>query len=260
MKVTKNFIAALFFALLFTVFTPQIHAEEAVAAAAPEKEEAAEAEEEIPPGLKVYMGRKIAQTMHWMGAEWLTRTRREREEAGTVMFEQLKIKPGQRVCDMGCGNGYYTLPMAKAVGKEGRVYAVDIQKEMLTMLRRRADKEELENIIYVHGELHDPKLPRERVDLLLMVDVYHEFSHPVHMLKAIRESLAPGGRVALVEYRAEDDTVPIKPDHKMSKKQIMKEYTANGFKLVESFDELPWQHLMFFEVAEDPEEGAAKEK
>ena len=260
MKVTKNFIAALYFALLFTVFTPQIHAEEAVAAAAPAKEETAEAEEEIPPGLKVYMGRKIAQTMHWMGAEWLTRTRREREEAGTVMFEQLKIKPGQRVCDMGCGNGYYTLPMAKAVGKEGRVYAVDIQKEMLTMLRRRADKEKLENIIYVHGELHDPKLPRGRVDLLLMVDVYHEFSHPVHMLTAIRESLAPGGRVALVEYRAEDDTVPIKPDHKMSKEQIMKEYTANGFKLVESFDELPWQHLMFFEVAEDPEEGATKEE
>ena len=260
MREIKKSIFAAIFVSVFSVFMPQVLAEEAVVASEAVEEAAAEGEKEVPPGLKEYMGRKIAQTMHWMGAEWLTRTRREREEAGTVMFEQLKIKPGQKVCDMGCGNGYYTLPMAKAVGKEGRVYAVDIQQEMLTMLRKRADKEELENIIYVHGELHDPKLPRERVDLLLMVDVYHEFSHPVHMLEAIRESLAPGGRVALVEYRAEDDTVPIKPDHKMSKEQIMKEYTANGFKLVESFDELPWQHLRFFEVAEDPEKGAAKEE
>ncbi len=207
----------------------------------------------VPPALEEYKGRKIAQTMHWMGAEWLVRTRREREEATSVMFRELKLKPGQKVCDLGCGNGYLTLPMAEAVGDEGKVYAVDIQAEMLKMLRIRADKEGKENIVYIQGELHDPKLPVGVLDLVLLVDVYHEFSHPEHMLRAIRASLKPGGRVALVEYRSEDDTVPIKPDHKMSKEQIMKEFPPNGFRLVESFDELPWQHLMFFEAAEIPE-------
>ena len=135
--------------------------------------------------------------------------------------------------------------MARKVGDEGKVYAVDIQREMLQLLRQRADRFDLQNIQPVLGTIDDPKLPRDVVDMVLMVDVYHEFSHPQSMLWEIRRSLKSTGVVALLEYREEDLSVPIKPLHKMSKRQIMKEYEANGFKLVREYNELPWQHLMF---------------
>jgi len=151
------------------------------------------------------------------------------------------------VCDMGCGNGFYTLQLAKMVGSQGKVLAVDIQSEMLSYLRSQMRKEKVTNIQPLLGTPIDPRLEPGSVDLMLLVDVYHEFSHPVEMLKAIRASLKPKGRVALVEFREEDPLVPIKPLHKMSKAQIMKEFPANGFKLVEEYDKLPWQHLMFFE-------------
>jgi ubiquinone/menaquinone biosynthesis C-methylase UbiE len=131
-------------------------------------------------------------------------------------------------------------------GPEGRVYAVDIQPEMLRLLKRRAEEQRVRNITPVLGTLADPKLPAGKMDLILLVDVYHEFSHPQPMLAAMRDALAPGGLCALVEFRAEDENVPIKPEHKMTKEQIMKEWPANGFKLVKAFDGLPWQHLMFF--------------
>ncbi|MFT5121491.1 MAG: ubiquinone/menaquinone biosynthesis C-methylase UbiE [Kiritimatiellia bacterium] len=197
----------------------------------------------------VFLGRKVAFTMHWKGAAWLTRTSREREEAASEMITALKIKPGMSICDMGCGNGFHTVTMSRLTGETGKVYAVDIQQEMLDFLEDRRTAAGIKDgiIIPILGGENDPKLPAASIDLLLMVDVYHEFWEPAEMLKHIRDSLKPGGRVALVEYREEDETVPIKPDHKMSKAQILKEYTASGFKLVESYDGLPWQHLMFFE-------------
>jgi ubiquinone/menaquinone biosynthesis C-methylase UbiE len=199
-----------------------------------------------PPALTEYMGRRIAQTMHYSGAEWLTRDNREQEERCSLLLTNLGVKRGQTICDMGCGNGFYTVQLAKMTGPEGRVYAVDIQPEMLRLLKRRADEHRVRNITPVLGTLSDPKLPKGKMDLILLVDVYHEFSHPEQMLAAMRDALAPDGLCALVEFRAEDETVPIKPEHKMSKQQIMKEWPASGFKLVKEFDGLPWQHLMFF--------------
>jgi ubiquinone/menaquinone biosynthesis C-methylase UbiE len=205
------------------------------------------AQEATAPAARFYQGREIAQTMHYEGAAWLTRESRQREEDCETMLTALDVKPGQTVCDMGCGNGFYSVELAKLVGENGKVLAVDIQREMLQMLKERAADEKISNIELILGTIVDPKLPENSVDVMLMVDVYHEFSHPEEMLAAIRKSLKPDGRVALVEFRAEDPKVPIKPLHKMSKEQIMKEFPPNGFKLVEEFDELPWQHLMFFE-------------
>lgn len=200
----------------------------------------------VPPPLQEYMGRQIAQTMHYTGAEWLVRDVREREERCSIMLASLGARPGQTVLDMGCGNGFYTLPLAKIVGVKGRVLAVDIQPEMLVMLRARAEQEGVENITPILGSVHDPRLPAESVDLALLVDVYHEFSHPEPMLAAMRQALKPKGLLVLVEFRAEDPNVPIQPLHKMSKEQIRKELAANGFRVAKEFDKLPWQHMMFF--------------
>lgn len=205
-------------------------------------------EAEPPPPLTEYMGRTIAQTMHYSGAEWLIRNEREREERCSLMLANLGVRPGMIVCDMGCGNGFYTVPLAKMVGPQGHVYAVDIQPQMLEMLRARLEKEDIDNVTPVLGSVHAPRLPSGVLDLVLLVDVYHEFSHPVHMLAGIRRALAPKGLVVLVEFRAEDPNVPIKPLHKMSKMQITKELSANGFKLAKEFDGLPWQHMMFFQA------------
>ena len=215
-------------------------------------------DDSIPPPLKEYKGREIAQTMHFLGAPWLTRDSRDREEDCKTMLAALNVKLGDTVCDLGCGNGFYTLQLAKLAGENGRVYAVDIQSEMLGLLKDRASEEKVTNIEPVLSTLVDPKLPSNSIDLVLLVDVYHEFSHPEQMLAAIRKSLKPTGRVALVEFRAEDPAVPIKPLHKMSKAQILKEFPPNGFKLVEEFDKLPWQHLMFFQ-REEPARDAETE-
>jgi ubiquinone/menaquinone biosynthesis C-methylase UbiE len=202
-------------------------------------------ESRIPPGRASYMGRRIAVPMSHLGADWLIRAERDAEEDPQRMLEQLQVKPGMVVCDMGCGNGFYSLPLAALVGESGKVLAVDIQPEMLQLLSRRAATEGIDHIDMLLGTPLDPKLPVGVVDLVLMVDVYHEFSHPQAMLSAIRKSLKPDGRIALVEFREEDPSVPIKPEHKMSKRQIIKEYTANGFKVQSQYDGLPWQHLMF---------------
>jgi ubiquinone/menaquinone biosynthesis C-methylase UbiE len=206
----------------------------------------------VPPPKTRYMGRQIAVTMHYLGAPWLMRESRQREEDCQTLLAALNVKPGQVVCDMGCGNGFYTLQLARLVGDKGRVLAVDIQSEMLRMLEVRAKEAGITNIELVHGTPVDPKLPAGEVDLILLVDVYHEFSNPEEMLGAMRRSLRPGGRIALAEFRLEDPAVPIKLLHKMSKQQILKEFPANGFKLVEQFDKLPWQHLMFFEREQTP--------
>lgn len=206
---------------------------------------------DIPPAKKTYLGRRIAQTMGWGGASWLIRETRESEERPSEVMKQLGLKPGMTVCDLGCGNGFYSLMMAEQIKPEGKVLAVDIQPEMLHLLELRAKDKGIKNIKPILSNVVDPKLPKGEVDLVLLVDVYHEFSHPALMLKEIRESLSEKGVVALLEYREEDPTVPIKPLHKMSKRQIMLEYQTNGFRLAKQYDGLPWQHLMFFE--KDPD-------
>lgn len=200
----------------------------------------------LPLGLKRYLGRTIANTMHYNGALWLIRAKREREESSAQMIQALGLKSGQQVCDLGAGNGYHSLMMATELAPGGRVLAVDVQQEMLDMLKERAEEVGIDNVTTQLSKLHDPMLPVGTLDLVLLADVYHEFSHPVHMLSAIRKSLKPGGQVVLLEFRAEDDTVPIKPLHKMSRQQVQAELAANGFKLAKSYDELPWQHMMFF--------------
>ncbi len=200
----------------------------------------------IPPAAPFHMGREIAQTMHYTGAPWLVRESRQREEDCRMMLDALGVKPGQTVCDMGAGNGFYTLELARMVGPEGLVYAVDIQPEMLRMLSRRAAQEGLGNIRLVLGSPIDPRLPVREIDLVLCVDVYHEFSHPEAMLTRIRDSLSEDGKLVLVEFRGEDPAVPIKPLHKMTKAQVRAELEPAGFRVASEFDRLPWQHLLFF--------------
>jgi SAM-dependent methyltransferase len=206
---------------------------------------------EIPPAPTHHMGREIAQTMHFTGAPWLVRESRDREEDCRMLLEALDIQPGQTVCDLGCGNGFYTLELARRVGPRGTVWAVDVQPEMLRMLAFHAGAEQLTNIRPVLGTAVDPRLPAGRLDLVLCVDVYHELSHPEPMLARIRESLAPGGRLVLAEFRGEDPAVPIKPLHKMTKAQVRAELEPAGFVLAGEFDRLPWQHLLFFEALPD---------
>ena len=214
----------------------------------PDQPAAEKRDETVPPAPGVYMGRRIATTMHYTGAPWLKRETRQREEDTALLLEKLDVKPGSTICDMGCGNGYYTIPLARRTGEGGRVYAVDIQPEMLGLLRDAAIEAGVENVVPTRGTLVDPGLPDASIDLMLLVDVYHEMSHPEQMLAAMRKSLKPGGRVVLVEFRAEDPSIPIKPLHKMSKTQVRKELEANGFELVGEFDGLPMQHMMTFGV------------
>jgi ubiquinone/menaquinone biosynthesis C-methylase UbiE len=217
-----------------------------VVAPAPTQPAGRAAEAQAPPAPTHYRGRQIAQTMHYEGAPWLVRDSRQREEDCQRLLAELTVKAGDVVCDMGCGNGFYTLKLADLVGAKGKVYAVDVQPEMLRLLGRRAKQAGAKNIVPVLGTAVDPRLPAGQMDLVLLVDVYHEFSHPEQMLSAIRRSLKPGGRVALAEFRAEDPEVPIQALHKMSKEQILREFSPNGLKLRRQFDGLPWQHLMFF--------------
>ena len=222
-----------------------------------------DSEPKVPQGREFYLGREIARTMHYAGAEWLIRDEREREERCSLMLANLGVRPGMTICDMGCGNGFHSLPMAKMTGKNGLVIGVDVQPEMLGFMRERMEDQGVENVIPILGSYHNPRLPPDTIDLLLMVDVYHEFSHPELMLAAIRKSMKADGLVVLVEYREEDKTVPIKKLHKMSKAQVNKELEANGFKLVKEFDQLPWQHMMFFGKTDEtrgPGEAASPAK
>jgi ubiquinone/menaquinone biosynthesis C-methylase UbiE len=197
------------------------------------------------------MGRRIAPTMSHEGADWLTRSEREEEERASKMLEELRLRPGDVACDVGAGNGFHTLELAKRVAPGGRAIAVDIQPEMLTLLEARAKSAGISNVELVLGTPLDPKLPAGACDLILLADVYHELDDPAGMLAKLRAALSrrgegPTGQLVLLEFRAEDDTVPIKPEHKMSRAQILRELEANGFALARSYDELPWQHLMFF--------------
>ena len=195
---------------------------------------------------KFYFDREIAHVMGHLGAGWLERSTREIEEAPTKMMDALRLKKGMKVADIGAGSGYFSRRLARRIGDDGLVFAVDIQPEMLEILGSNMKKEGIENFRPILGGEKDPKLPDESVDLVLMVDVYHEFSYPHEMMTAILKALKPDGRVAFVEYRGEDDWVPIKPLHKMTQDQVKREAKAQGFKWIETLDVLPRQHIILF--------------
>ena len=194
-------------------------------------------------------GRVIAGVMGPAGADWLDRAEREREEEPDRALEAIGIARGSTIADVGAGSGYFTVRLAKRVGPAGRVYATDIQREMLARLETRLASELISNVTLVLGDEADPKLPAAAVDLILMVDVYHELAQPQAMLRKLRAALGPGGRLVLLEYRKEDPTVPIRAEHKMSKRDAQLELEAEGFRLERVLDVLPRQHILVFTVA-----------
>src|SRR5437762_2282699 len=195
---------------------------------------------------KFYMGREIAHVMGHQAADWLERPERETEEKPELLLKTLTLKRGDVVADIGAGTGYYAWRIAREVGVEGLVYAVDIQQEMLDLLGKKMAERKINNVKGVLGTVTDPKLPANSVDLVLMVDVYHEFDHPFEMMEAICRALKPGGRVVFVEFRAEDPKVPIKEVHKMSEAQVRKEMSVQPLEWVETIATLPWQHIIVF--------------
>jgi len=198
------------------------------------------------PGVHPISGRRIAPVMGWQGADWLERSERIDEEAPQDAIRVLKIEKGATVADIGAGTGYMTLLLASAVGPTGRVYANDLQPQMIEMLRRRLADKKILNVTPVLGDVDDPKLPAASVDLELMVDVYHELSRPQVMLRRLREALKPGGRLVLLEYRKEDPSIPIRPEHKMSVREAKMEVEAEGFTLSKVDESLPRQHILIF--------------
>ncbi|HYE30301.1 MAG TPA: methyltransferase domain-containing protein [Methylomirabilota bacterium] len=201
-----------------------------------------------PDGIgKFYMGREIAHVMGHQGADWLERPEREVEEKPDLLVENLGLKPGDHAADLGAGTGYFSWRMAKAVGPKGRVHAIEIQQEMLDLLQRNMKQRGVTNVVSALGTITNINIPRNSLDLLLMVDVYHEVSHPQEILRSIHAALKPTGKLVFVEYRKEDPRVPIKEVHKMSEAQVRKEAEANGFKWIKTVSALPRQHMIFFE-------------
>jgi ubiquinone/menaquinone biosynthesis C-methylase UbiE len=191
-------------------------------------------------------GRHIAPVMSANGAGWLVRPERETEEAPDKALDAIVIARGATVADIGAGAGYITWRLAERVGPEGKVYANDIQPEMLRLLRKNMADRHLTNVEPVLGAEDDPKLPAARMDLVLLVDVYHEFTEPEKMLRKIRESLKPDGRLVLLEYRKEDPNVPIRPEHKMSVAEVRAEVEPEGFRFEKTLETLPRQHILIF--------------
>lgn len=207
-------------------------------------------EEHDPNGIgKFYLDREIAHVMGHQGIRWLERPQREEEERLSLLVQGLKIKPGSTVADIGAGSGVISVLLAESVGPEGTVLAVDIQQEMLDALQTKCKFLNVRNVKGVLGTPASPRLEPESVDLVVMVDVYHEFEFPFEMLSEISKSLKPGGRVAFVEYRLEDPKVFIKLVHKMTEEQVKKEalVESHGLKYVETFRKLPRQHVVIFE-------------
>ena len=204
------------------------------------------AQQIVSPGVHPISGRRYALTMSYLGADWLDRSERVQEEDPDTALDALKLVVGSTVADVGAGSGYMTVKMAKRVGPTGKVYANDIQPQMLSMLRQRLDKAKIANVELVLGGYDDPKLPANTIDLILMVDVYHEFSQPQQMLRRMHESLRTGGRMVLLEYRKEDPSIPIRPDHKMSVAEAKMEVEAEGFTLASVDERLPRQHILVF--------------
>ena len=198
------------------------------------------------PGVHPVSGRRFAQVMGPGGADWLVRPERIEEEEPDKALDAIGLELGQTVADLGAGVGYMTWRMAKRVGPQGTVYGQDIQPYTLEQLQKNMRERGITNVKTILGGLTDPKLPAASLDLLLMVDVYHEFSEPQKMLRGIHEALKPGGRLVLIEYRGEDPTVPIRPEHKMTVKQVRAELEPEGFKFEKSLETLPRQHILIF--------------
>jgi ubiquinone/menaquinone biosynthesis C-methylase UbiE len=198
-----------------------------------------------PPGF--YMGRRIADVMSWEGVDWLFRETRVAEEQPEAMLDALKIPRGATVADIGAGAGYHSIRLARRVGPKGTVLATDLQPEMLRMLRQNARSARATNIKPIRATQRDTKLPAGEVDLILMVDVYHECSDPEATLRGLFKALKERGRLVLVEFRGEDPEVPIKPEHKMTLEQVRLEIEPQGFVFEESLEFLPWQHVIIFE-------------
>ncbi len=200
-----------------------------------------------PDGLgKWFQGREIAHFMTHRGADWLERPERADEESPAIALELLKLQPGNVVADVGAGSGYFSWRMGRIVGPAGRVYATDIQPEMLAILRTNVLAHGITNVVPVLGTATDPHLPTNALDLILLVDVYHECDHPYEMVQGFVRALKPGGRLALVEYRAEERWIPIKPLHKMSEAQVRREMALHALEWVGDLKGLPRQHLLVF--------------
>ena len=198
------------------------------------------------PGTHPISGRRFAGVMGWQGADWLDREERDIEEEPDRAIAALDLKSGQTVADIGSGSGYMSVKLARWVGSSGRVYAEDIQPEMIALLNQRLAKDKVKNVTPVLGAFDDPKLPAEAIDLMLLVDVYHEFSEPQKMLRGLRAALKPGGRLVLLEYRKEDPAVPIRIEHKMTVAEAKMEVEAEGFKLTKVDERVPRQHILIF--------------
>jgi len=199
-----------------------------------------------PNGIsKWYMGRQIAHVMSHFGIEWLERKEREMEENTSQLLKNLAIQPGTVIADIGAGSGYHSTLLSKMVG-DGKVYAVDVEKEMIAYLKNRIKLEGYKNIIPVLSTEQKVSMPANSIDVMFLVDVYHEFSFPYEMALSMLEALKPGGKLFLVEFRAEDPNVPIKAIHKMSQQQAVKEFKAAGFLVEKNICNLPWQHCLIF--------------
>ena len=204
-------------------------------------------EQHSPDGIgKFYQGREIAHVMGHQAADWLERPTREEEEKTELLVDSLPIKRGEVVADICAGTGYFSRRLAKKVGEHGSILAVDIQPEMLDLLTNEMARLKITNVQPILGTITDPKLPAASVDLVLMVDVYHEFSHPYEMMEVICRALKPSGRVVFVEFRGEDPAVPIKPLHKMSEAQVRKEMSIHPLEWVQTISTLPRQHIIIF--------------
>lgn len=199
-----------------------------------------------PNGIgKWYMGREIAHVMGFQGMRWLERSTREEEENTSKLLLNMAIEPSDTIADIGAGSGYHVFKMAP-LAKEGMIYAVDIQDEMLAALRKKKNEDDIKNIALVKGSEKSINLLENSVDKVLMVDVYHEFNYPIAMIASVKKALRPDGKLYLIEYRGEDDSVPIKELHKMTESQAVMEMNAAGMKLERNIDNLPWQHCMVF--------------
>ncbi len=202
------------------------------------------------PGVHPLTGRHIAGVCGYGGCEtWLERPEREQEENPDAAIAALNLKPGMTVADVGAGTGFMSMKLAKAVGGTGKVYAEDVQPEMLQKVRENAVKAHASNVKTVQGSYTDPMLPKSTMDLILLADVYHEFSEPQKMLHGIRDALKPDGRLVLLEYRKEDPSIPIREDHKMTVAEVKTELEAEGFKLSRVIETLPRQHILILTKA-----------
>ena len=195
---------------------------------------------------KWYMGREVAYVMGFQGINWLERSEREIEEDVSTLIKNMEIKTDDTIADIGAGSGYHVFRMAP-LAENGLVYAVDIQPEMLEAIELKKRSKRVSNVETVLGSEKSINLPKNSLDKILLVDVYHEFSYPAEMVGSIKNALKSNGQLFLIEYRGEDSSVPIKKIHKMTVKQSIKEMEAAGFRLKENIDNIPWQHCMIFE-------------